>query len=71
MAKMTRHVGYIHDSKLEPFSLPCFCQSGVGLEEYSYHYQKGHARLRASLTSYSSGTSHCGWRPKGGVKKGA
>jgi hypothetical protein len=45
MAKMTRHIGYIHDSKLEPFSPPCFCQSGVGLEAYSYHYQKGYRRV--------------------------
>ena len=42
---MTRHIGYIHDSKLEPFSPPCFCQSGVGLEEYTYHYQKGYRQV--------------------------
>jgi hypothetical protein len=42
MAKMTRHTGYIHGSKLEPFSPPCFCQSGVGLEQYVYYYQKGY-----------------------------
>jgi hypothetical protein len=42
---MTRHVGDIHDSKLEPFSSPCFCQSGVGLEEYTYHYQKGYRQV--------------------------
>jgi hypothetical protein len=68
---MMWHIGYIHDSKLEPFSPPCYCQSGVGLEAYSYHTRRATVGLRASLTSYSSSTSHCGWRPKGGVKKGA
>ena len=42
---MTRHIGYIHDFKLEPFSPPCLYQSGVGLEEYTYHYQKGHRQI--------------------------
>jgi len=45
MAKMTRHIGYIHGSTLEPFSPPCFCQSGVGLEEYTYHYQQGYHQV--------------------------
>lgn len=31
---MTRHIGYIHGSKLEPFSPPVFCCSGVGLEKH-------------------------------------
>ncbi len=35
---MTRHVGYIHDFKLEPFSPPCFCQSG-------FHYRLADAYL--------------------------
>ena len=45
MAKMTRHIGYIHGSKLAPFSPPCFCQSGVGLEQYVYYYQKGYRQV--------------------------
>jgi hypothetical protein len=41
MAKMTRHIGYIHGSKLEPFSPPCFCQiGGLGLSSTSTNYQK-------------------------------
>ena len=31
-----------HGSKLEPFSPPSFCRSGAGLQEYTYHYQKGY-----------------------------
>lgn len=42
---MTRHIGYIHGSKLEPFSPPRFCQSGAGLQEYTYYYQKGYRRV--------------------------
>jgi hypothetical protein len=45
MAKMTRHIGFIHGTKLEPFSPPCFCQSGAGLEEYTYYYQKGYRQV--------------------------
>jgi hypothetical protein len=37
---MTHHIGYIHGSKLEPFSPPEFRRSGAGLEEYAYYYQK-------------------------------
>jgi hypothetical protein len=40
--KMTKHIGYIHGSKLEPFSPPSFCRSGAGLQEYTYYYQKGY-----------------------------
>jgi hypothetical protein len=42
---MTRHIGYVHGSKLEPFSPPCFCQSGARLEEYTYYYQKGYRQV--------------------------
>ena len=43
---MTYHIGYIHGCKLEPFSPPCFCQSGVGLEQqYTYYYQKGYRQV--------------------------
>ena len=42
---MTRHIGCIHGSKLEPFSPPCFCQSGARLEEYTYYYQKGYCQV--------------------------
>ncbi len=42
---MTRHIGYIHGTKLEPFSPPSFCRNGVGLEEYAYHYQKGYRQV--------------------------
>ena len=38
---MTHHIGYIHGSKLESFSPPSFCQSGHGLDEYAYYYEKG------------------------------
>jgi len=42
---MTRHIGFIHGSKLEPFSPPSFCQSGAGLEQYTYYYRKGYRRV--------------------------
>lgn len=42
---MAHHIGYIHGSKLEPFSPPGFCQSGASLEEYVYYYQKGYRRV--------------------------
>jgi hypothetical protein len=32
---MTHHVGYMHGSKLEPFSPPEPCRSGAELEEYA------------------------------------
>ncbi len=41
---MTRHIGYIHGAKLEPFSPPSFCQSGAGFQQYAYYYQKGYRR---------------------------
>ena len=40
--EMIRHIGFIHGSKLEPFSPPSFCQSGAGLEQYTYYYHKGY-----------------------------
>jgi hypothetical protein len=43
--KMTHHIGYIHGSRLEPFSPPSFCRSGAGLQEYTYYYQKGYRRI--------------------------
>ena len=42
---MTRHIGFIHGSKLNSFSPPCFCRSGAGLEEYTYYYQKGYRQV--------------------------
>jgi hypothetical protein len=42
---MTHHTGYIHGSKLQPFSPPSFCQSGARLEEYAYYYQKGYRQV--------------------------
>ena len=54
---MTRHIGYIHGSKLEPFSPPCFCQSGVGLEQYTYYYQKGYRQATGKPHCSSSITS--------------
>jgi len=42
---MTRHIGYIHGAKLEPFSPPSFCRSGAGLQEYTYYYQKGYRQV--------------------------
>jgi hypothetical protein len=42
---MTRHIGYIHGLKLEPFSPPSFCQSGHSLQEYAYHYEKGYRQV--------------------------
>jgi hypothetical protein len=41
---MTKHIGYIHETKLEPFSPPSFCRSGAALQEYIYYYQKGYRR---------------------------
>ena len=51
---MMHHIGYIHGSKLEPFSPPSFCQSGHGLEEYAYHYQKGYRRVTGKPYSHYS-----------------
>src|SRR5918994_1878395 len=42
------------------------CESNL----ISCPFLTGFPRSQASLTFHSS-TSHCGWRPKGGVKKGA
>jgi hypothetical protein len=42
---MTKHIGYIHGSRLESFSPPSFCRSGAGLEEYTYYYQKGYRQV--------------------------
>ena len=42
---MTHHIGYIHGCKLEAFSPPSFCQSGAGLEQYTYYYQKGYRQV--------------------------
>jgi hypothetical protein len=42
---MTRHIGFIHGSKLKAFSPPSFCRSGAGLEEYTYYYQKGYRQV--------------------------
>ncbi len=42
---MTFHIGYIHGSKLEPFSPPSFCRSGARFEEYTYYYQKGYRQV--------------------------
>jgi hypothetical protein len=45
---MTRHIGFIHGSKLEPFSPfspPSFCQSGAGLQQYTYYYQQGYRQV--------------------------
>lgn len=42
---MAHHIGYIHGSRLEPFSPPGFCQSAAGLEEYTYYYQKGYRQM--------------------------
>ena len=55
---MTHHIGYIHGSKLEPFSPPGFCQSGYRLEEYTYYYQKGYRQI--SGKPYSSSASEQG-----------
>ncbi len=46
---MTRHIGYVHGSKLEPFSPPSFCCSGAGLQEYIYYYQKGYRQVTGKL----------------------
>ncbi len=43
---MTHHIGYIHGSKLKPFSPPSFCRSSeAALEEYRYYYSKGYRRV--------------------------
>ena len=46
---MTRHIGFIHGSKLEPFSPPSFCRSEAGLQEYLYYYQKGYRQITGKL----------------------
>jgi hypothetical protein len=46
---MTHHIGYIHGSKLESFSPPSFCQSGAGLQEYTYYYQKGYRQVTGKM----------------------
>ncbi len=46
---MTRHIGFIHGSKLEPFSPPSFCQSGSGLQQYTYYYQKGYRQVTGKV----------------------
>ena len=51
---MTHHIGYIHGSKLEPFSPPSFCQSGSRLEEYTYYYQKGYRQVTGKPYYYYS-----------------
>jgi len=51
---MTYHIGYIHGSKLEPFSPPKFCQSGARLEEYTYYYQKGYRQITGEPYYYSA-----------------
>ena len=51
---MTRHIGYIHGFKLEPFSPPSFCQSGAGLEEYTYYYEKGYRQVTGKPYYYSA-----------------
>ena len=50
---MTHHIGYIHGSKLEPFSPPCFCQSGHRLEEYIYYYRKGYRQVTGKPCYYA------------------
>ncbi len=52
---MTRHIGFVHGSKLEPFSPPSFCQSGAGLEQYAYYYQKGYRRVTGKPFVVASG----------------
>jgi hypothetical protein len=42
---MTRHIGYIHGSRLQPFLPPSFCQSGAALQEYAYYYCKGYRQV--------------------------
>ncbi len=42
---MTHHIGYIHGSKLEPFSPPSFCTTEAAVEEYLYYYQKGYCQI--------------------------
>ncbi len=46
---MTRHIGYTHGAKLEPFSPPSFCRNGARLEEYTYYYQKGYRQVTGKL----------------------
>ncbi len=50
---MTRHIGYVHGSKLESFSPPSFCQSGAGLQEYAYYYQKGYRQVTGKPYYYA------------------
>ena len=46
---MTKHIGYIHGTRLESFSPPTFCRSEAGLQEYLYYYQKGYRQVTGNL----------------------
>jgi hypothetical protein len=50
---MTHHIGYIHGAKLQSFSPPSFCQSGAGLDEYTYYYHKGYRQVTGKPYSNS------------------
>jgi hypothetical protein len=52
--KMTRHIGFVHGSKLEPFSPPSFCRSGAGLQQYTYYYQQGYRRVTGKPYYYDT-----------------
>ena len=53
VAEMTYHIGYIHGSKLVPFSPPSFCRSEAGLEEYAYYYRKGYRQVTGKPYQYA------------------
>jgi len=57
---MIYHIGYIHGSKLEPFSPPKFYQSGARLEEYTYYYQKGYRQITGEPYYYYSASEQEG-----------
>ena len=59
---MTHHVGYIHGSKLEPFSPPSFCQNWHGLESMPTTTRRDTGRTPASLsTTTHQSKSPSGW----------
>ncbi len=61
---MTHHVGYIHGSKLEPFSPLRFGEGGAELRGYEYYCRKG-APLIGITASPNGDTGSVGRRTSG------
>jgi hypothetical protein len=48
-SSMSCAVASLTTDPIEPFSPPSFCRSGAGLQEYTYHYQKGYRQVTGRL----------------------